>query len=46
MGAIPVSDTENTSASLGGARTTPTICRVCPAHCGVLATVTDGSSPR
>jgi anaerobic selenocysteine-containing dehydrogenase len=25
-----------------GSRTVPTICRLCPAHCGVLATVTDG----
>jgi anaerobic selenocysteine-containing dehydrogenase len=24
------------------ARTTPTICRLCPAHCGVLATIVDG----
>jgi anaerobic selenocysteine-containing dehydrogenase len=24
------------------ARTSPTICRLCPAHCGVLATVVDG----
>ena len=32
----------NASASPGGSRTAPTICRLCPAHCGVLATVEDG----
>jgi len=30
------------SPLIGDVRTVPTICRLCPAHCGVLATVVDG----
>lgn len=37
-----LSPTDESSGPSAAARTTPTICRLCPAHCGVLATVVDG----
>jgi len=33
---------DNAALPRSGARTVPAICRLCPAHCGVLATITDG----
>jgi anaerobic selenocysteine-containing dehydrogenase len=34
--------TMGTRSPVPASRTVPTICRLCSAHCGVLATVTDG----
>src|SRR5437899_5403274 len=42
MQATPAAEADIASRSPGTPRTVPTICRLCPAHCGVLATVTDG----
>jgi anaerobic selenocysteine-containing dehydrogenase len=42
MQASPAAEADTLSPASGHGRTTPTICRLCPAHCGVLATIVDG----
>ncbi len=42
MQQIALDQTGASTEAGGESRTVPSLCRLCPAHCGVLATVTDG----